>query len=153
MRSHAVHDTTRTLIMTQNHNFSCAFPFLLSVTTSLVCMEQITCCCLNGQVLWLPSIKTSPSSMYMGRERKKNNEYSTWWKFILLICLSMSSNILPVEAIRLSIKYGSLTEPAFDLIFPTIIPVIQYSNQGILYFAKTAAQTWKTFLLKLFLHA
>lgn len=56
----------------------------------------------------------------------------------------MLSNSLLVEAIRLSVKYDSLlivTEPAFDLILHTVILVIQYSNQGILYFAKTAAQT------------
>lgn len=125
-------------------------------STPLVCTEQITYCCVNGQVLWLASIKTSPSSMYMGRERKKKNEYSTWWKIILLINLFVQSNILLLEAIRLSVKYGSLltvTESAFDLIFHAVIPVIQNSNQGILNFAKAAAQTWKTFLLKLFFHA
>lgn len=124
-------------------------------TTAQVCTEQMTCCCLNGQVVWLASIKTSPPSMCMGRERKKNG-YSAWWKSILLISLFMQSNILLVEAVKLSVKCSSLrivTKPAFDLVFHTVIPVIRYSNQDILYFAKTAAQTWKTFLLKLFLHA
>lgn len=125
-------------------------------TTAQVCAEQMSCCCLNGQEVWLASIKTSPPSMCMGRERKKKNGYSAWWKSILLISLFMQSNILLVEAVKLSVKCSSLrivTEPAFDLVFHTGIPVIWYSNQDILYFAKTAAQTRKTFLLKLFLHA
>lgn len=156
MRSCAVRENTRKWIMTQNHNFFCAFSFLLrglwDCPTSLYKADYL----FKWQVLWLASIKTSPSCMYMGRERNKNSEYSTWWKIILLISLFMLSNSLLVEAIRLSVKYDSLlivTEPAFDLIFHTVILVIQYSNQGTLCFAKTAAQTWKTFILKLFLHA
>lgn len=64
----------------------------------------------------------------------------------IVINLFIQSNILLVEAVRLPLKYGSLLKvSASGLIFRTVIPVIQYAKQGILYLQRLQLKYEKHF--------